>query len=76
MKFHVFLTPMHVVEVECDQHDQVSGVHRFSKGTEVIAEFQSSIGWMQILVEPKEKASVSPLTLVSTNTPKPADPAA
>lgn len=75
MKFHVFLTPMHVVEVECDQHDQVSGVHRFSKADQVIAEFQNSIGWMQILVEPKERASVSPLTLVSTNSPKPADPA-
>jgi hypothetical protein len=77
MKFHVFLTPMHVVEIECDHHDQVSGVHRFTRGAEVIAEFATSVGWMQIREELGVKASVSPLTLVSSNTPKaPVDPAA
>ena len=76
MKFHVFLTPMHVVEIDCETHDQVSGVHRFSKGDQVIAEFSNSIGWLQVLSDPKEKATVSPLTLVSTNIPRPPDPAA
>jgi len=83
MKFHVFLTPMHLVEVECDSHDQVSGVHRFVKGERVIAEFSSCIGWLEVIGKPsggpwvgsKEPASVTQLTVVSTNA-KPPDPAA
>jgi hypothetical protein len=67
---------MHVVEIDCDSHENVCGIHRFVRGELIVAEFQSCIGWMQILVETKEKASVSPLTLVSTNNPKPPDAAA
>lgn len=76
MKFHVFLTPMHLVEIDCESHDQVSGVHRFSKGEKVIAEFANCIGWLEVQGEPRERATVSPLTLVSSNTPKPTEPAA
>jgi len=71
VKCHVFLTPMHVVEIDCEAHEQVSGVHRFSKGNQVIAEFSSSIGWLQVLDPPAgAKATVTPLTLVSSNMPK------
>ena len=71
MKFHVFLTPMHVVEIDCEAHDQVSGAHRFSKGNEVIAEFSNSIGWLQVMEPPAgSKATVTSLTLVSSNMPK------
>lgn len=77
MKFQVFLTPMHVVEIDCTAHDQGQGVHRFWKGEVVIAEFGNIIGWLEILDEPKARASVSPLTLVSSNAPpKPPDTAA
>jgi hypothetical protein len=76
MKFHVFLTPMHVVEIEADSHLQACGVHQFVTASQIIAEFQQMIGWMEVRVDPKkEKASVSTLSIVSSNTP-PADPAA
>jgi hypothetical protein len=76
VKFHVFLTPMHVVEIEADEHHQACGVHQFVTGSQTIAEFQSMIGWMEVRVDPKkEKASVTHLGLVSTNLVPP-EPAA
>ena len=74
MKFHVFLTPMHVAEIECDMHDQVSGVHRFVKDDKVIAEFANCVGWMQIMgshLSPTNKASVTQLSVVSNGQPPP-----
>lgn len=76
MKFHVFLTPMHIVEIDADHHVQSCGVHQFITGDQTIAEFQQMIGWMEVKVDPKkEKASVSTLSIVSSNTPSP-EPAA
>lgn len=76
MKFHVFLTPMHLVEIDCDAHDQVSGVHRFSKADRVIAEFANCIGWLEVQSGGNgQKASVTQLTVVSSNVP-PAQPPA
>jgi hypothetical protein len=76
VKFHVFLTPMHIVEIEADSHVQSCGVHQFITGDQTIAEFQQMIGWMEVKVDlSREKASVTSLTVVSRNTP-PSEPAA
>jgi len=76
MKWHVFLTPMHIVEIDAEQHDQVSGVHRFASGGAVIAEFQQCLGWMQVIEGKKETRRA--LTLVSNVVPPsaPTEPAA
>ena len=71
MKYHVFLTPVHVVEIDCDEHYQVSGVQVFAKGDQIIAEFSQCIGWLELVpgVVNSHKASVTQLQVVSSNNP-------
>jgi hypothetical protein len=58
---------MHIVGITADDMEQHNEVLTFTKDGKRCGQFSSYMGWIELLEEPKERASVTPFTIV----PKP-----
>lgn len=71
-RWQIIIAPMHIVGITADAMEQHNEVLTFLKDGKRCGQFSSYMGWVEILEEPKERASVTPFTIVPKEGPAPA----
>lgn len=82
--WHIIIGPQHIVQLTADTMEQVGEVLTFrnwmpgplkdSSTLMTVAQFSHYMGWLELLEQPKEPASVTSLTLVPRGDPPPDTP--
>lgn len=70
-RWHIIVAPMHIVGISADDMEQHNEVLTFTKDGKRCGQFSSYMGWIEVLEEPKERASVTPFTIVPKEPPAP-----
>lgn len=62
--WHIVISPMHMVVISAEEMQQHNEVLTFTRAEKRVAQFSQYMGWLEFLEEPKERASVTPFTVV------------
>lgn len=74
-QWQIFISPVHIVQLKADHMELVAGgVLEFRRDDAVIAQFNQFMGWIELLEDPKDAATVTPLTIVPRGDPAPTPP--
>jgi len=65
--YHVYISPVHAVQVSADDLEVVQNVLQFKRDGKVCGQFSQYLGWLEMLEEKKEPGTL--LSIVPSTPP-------